>query len=74
MFRKILLSAITVILVPGFWSCQEQIDIEAEKEAIKQVIQAQLDAVTDLSYEGEAAVWAQTPYIVRGDVQGWDSA
>ncbi len=72
MFNKILLPAMAVLLV-SFWSCQETVDTGAEKEAIKQVIQAQLDAVSALSLEGEAAVWAQTPYIERRGIQGWDS-
>lgn len=73
MLKKIFLSTIAILFVSGFWGCQEQIDIEAEKEAIKEVIQAQCDAVLALSYEGEAAVWAQTDYIVRRDARGWDS-
>ena len=40
---------------------------------IKKVIQAQLDAAKALSYEGEAAVWAHRPYIVRYEAVGWDS-
>ncbi len=73
MLKKIFLCAIAVLFVSGFWGCQETIDVEAEKEAIKDVIQAQLDAVLALSFEGEAAVWAQTDYIVRRDARGWDS-
>ena len=60
-------------LIAGSASCQEKINIEKEKEAIKQVVQAQLDAINAASYDGEAAVWAQRPHIVRRDIVGWDS-
>ena len=73
MFKKLIFPAIILFLASGFWSCQVQIDPEAEKGAIKLLVQTQLNAVIDASVEGEAAVWAQTPYIVRKDVVGWDS-
>ncbi len=56
---------------------EEKVELAAEKEAIKAVLQKQLDVASNLDYEGEAAVWAHEPYIVRhsGDsyVVGWDS-
>ena len=70
--KKIIFSFLALSLIAGS-SCQEKIDIEKEKEAIKQVVQAQLDAIKAASYDGEAAVWAQRPYIVRRDIVGWDS-
>jgi ketosteroid isomerase-like protein len=74
MLKKLWLPEITFLLLSGLWSCQEQVvDIEAEKEAIRQVVQSQLDAVKALSFEGEAESWAHTPYIVRKDIAGWDS-
>ena len=48
----------------GLVACEQQVDVAAEEEAIKAVIQKQLDAVRTASYEGEAAVWANEPYIV----------
>ena len=71
--KKIIFSMLALLLIAGSGSCQEKIDIEKEKEAIKQVVQAQLDAINAASYDGEAAVWAQRPYIVRRDIVGWDS-
>ena len=73
MIKKLIFPAIFLTMASGFWSCQEQIDPEAEKEAIKLVVQNQLDAVIAASIEGEAAVWAQTPYVERRGVVGWDS-
>ena len=32
-----------------------------------------MDAAKASSYESEAAVWAQTPYIVKAETVGWDS-
>jgi hypothetical protein len=71
--KKIIFSFLALMLIAGSICCQEKIDIEKEKEAIKQVVQAQLDAIKAASYDGEAALWAQRPYIVRKDIVGWDS-
>ncbi|MBA7615131.1 MAG: hypothetical protein GH143_02790 [Calditrichaeota bacterium] len=61
----------------GLVACEQQVDVAAEEEAIKAVIQKQLDAVRTASYEGEAAVWANEPYIVirksGRKIVGWDS-
>lgn len=73
MSRKLILLVTTILLILNVIGCQKQIDIEAEKESIKKVLQAQLDAVKTQSYEGEAAVWAHSPYIVRKESVGWDS-
>jgi hypothetical protein len=70
--KKIIFSFLALSLIAGS-SCQIKINIEKEEEAIKQVVQAQLDAIKAASYDGEAAVWAQRPYIVRRDIVGWDS-
>ncbi len=71
--KKIIFSILALSLIAGSISSQKKTDIEKDKKAIKHVVQAQLDAVKALSYDGEAAIWAQTPYIVRRDVVGWDS-
>ena len=71
--KRIIFSILALSLIAGSISGQKKIDIEKEKEAVKQVIQTQLDAIKDFSYEGEEAVWAHTPYIVRVDIVGWDS-
>ena len=61
----------------GLAACEQKVDVAAEEEAIKAVNQKQLDAIRTADYEGEAAVWAQEPYIVHGTVTdpvvGWDS-
>jgi hypothetical protein len=64
---------IALVILAGIWGCQKPVDIEAEKEAIKAVILKQLDAVKEMSAEGEASVWAHTPYVVREELVGWDS-
>ena len=69
--KKIIFSILALSLIVGGAFCQK--NIEKEKEAIKKVIQAQLDASRTNSYEGEVAVWAHTPYIVKNETVGWDS-
>jgi hypothetical protein len=71
--KKIIFSMFALSLIAGSIYCQEKIDIEAEKEAIKKVVQAALDALKAKSYDAEVATWAQTPYIVRRGIVGWDS-
>ena len=71
--KKIIFSILALSLIAGSISGQKKTDIEKDKEAIKKVIQAQLDAMKAFSYEGEAAVWAHRPYIVRIETVGWDS-
>ena len=76
MCKKLLVFFGSILLLINIWACQQpaqQVDIEDEKEAIKKILQAQLDAVKAFSYEGEAAVWAHRPYIVRKNTAGWDS-
>ena len=56
-------------------AAEEKVDIAAEEETIKAVLHKQLVAVSNLDYEGEAAVWAHEPYIYHASVGvvGWDS-
>jgi len=73
--RNLILVVLTLFI---FSSCQGQKpDIAAEKNAVKSVILKQLDAFENLSYEGEAAIWAHEPHVVKesaGKVTvGWDS-
>ncbi|OVE79411.1 hypothetical protein BVY01_02625 [bacterium I07] len=71
--KRIFVSLMILILVIGCQQAAEKpVDVEAEKAVIKAVLKAQLDAIKAHSYEGEAAVWAHTPYIVRKKVKGWD--
>ena len=73
MSKKLILLVTTILLILNILGCQKQVGIEAEKEAIKKVLQAQLDAFKAQSYEGEASAWAHRPYIVRKKAVGWDS-
>jgi len=72
--HKIIIFIMALILA-GTLACQKEVDIAAEEEAIKSVLQKQLEAVSALDYEGEAEVWAHEPYIVHRTVGivGWDS-
>ena len=57
-------------------ACQKPINLASEEEAIKEVIKQQNDANNKHNLEGEAAVWAHEPYvlrIVRTTTVGWDS-
>ena len=71
--KKIIFSFFALSLIAGSIYCQEKIDIGADKEAIKKVVQAALDAFIAKSYDATVATWAHTPYIVRKDIVGWDS-
>ena len=71
--KKIIFSIFALSLIAGSIYCQEKINIETEKEAIKKVVQAALDALKAKDYDAEVATWAHTPYIVRKDIVGWDS-
>ncbi len=61
----------------GLVACEQKVDVAAEEEAIIAVNQKQLDAARTADYEGEAATWANEPYIVirksGNKVIGWDS-
>ncbi len=71
--KKIIFSMFALALIAGSIYCQEKIDIEAEKEAIKKVVQAALDAIKAGDYDAEVATWVHSHYIVRRDIVGWDS-
>jgi ketosteroid isomerase-like protein len=81
--KKIIFSFLAVLLITGCTPAEdkksiavlpfEEYDIAKEEEAIKQVVQAALDAFIAKSYEASAATWAHAPYIVRKGTTGWDS-
>jgi len=79
--KKIIFSFFAVLLITGCTPPKEKttvtvmttIDVAKEEEAIKQVVQAALDAFIAKSYDATVATWAHTPYIVRKDIVGWDS-
>jgi hypothetical protein len=73
MSQKTVVLAIILLLGFTIFSCQKLINVETETEAIKKVLQAQLEAAKSGSVEGEAEVWAHQPYIARVEVVGWDS-
>jgi len=61
----------------GLVACEQKVDVAAEEEAIKAVIQKQFNAACSDDYEGQAAVWAHEPYIALRSsgrkIMGWDS-
>jgi hypothetical protein len=69
--KKIIFLFFALLLIAG--SAFSQKKNAKEEEAIKQVVQAALDAFIAKSYDAIAATWAHTPYIVRKDIAGWDS-
>jgi ketosteroid isomerase-like protein len=71
--KKIIFSLFAVLLIAGCTPPKEEIDIAKEEEAIKQVVQATLDAIKAESYDAIAATWVHAPYVVRKDMVGWDS-
>jgi len=71
--KQLIFSVLAISIITGGSCHHGNLDNEKEMEAIKHVVQAQLDAYTALSYKAEAATWAHRPYIVRRDIVGWDS-
>jgi ketosteroid isomerase-like protein len=71
--KRIIFSILTLLLITGSSLCQKKIDIEAEKESIKKVVQAALDAIKAKDYDAEVATWVHSPYIERRGIVGWDS-
>jgi hypothetical protein len=51
-----------MVLVLSFWSCQKKIDIAAEKEAIKAVIEQETEMWRQRNFEGFKKSWAHKPY------------
>ena len=62
--KKNLLALFTLILLVGT-SCQEKIDIEKEKEAIKAVIEEQTNAFTDRDLDRIAATHVNDETFIR---------
>ena len=75
---KKMMILLPVLLVAG-WMQAPQADVEgADESAIKAVLHKQTHSFFQRSYEGEADVWAQQPYIVKMSSNasltvGWDS-
>ena len=49
--KKIIFSFLALLLIAGSYSCQEKIDIEKEKEAIKAVIEEETNAYLDKDFD-----------------------
>ncbi len=72
---------IYVVLLPllGIWARGQEVDVAAEKDAIKVAIQHEKDAYRTLDYEGYAASWVHAPYILHPglgeeeSIVGWNS-
>lgn len=57
--KKNLLALAPFVLLVGI-SCQQEIDLEAEKKAIVNVLEEESDAVVDLDYDRLSKTWLQT--------------
>ena len=69
--KKIIISFLALMLIVGSTFSQKK--IAKEEEAIKQVVQAALDAIKAVDYDAYVVTWVHSPYIVRRGVVGWDS-
>ena len=61
--KKIFYSILALLLIAGSYSCQEKIDIEKEKEAIKAVIEGEIKASFDYDYESWTNFFVQESYL-----------
>ena len=77
--KKYLISLIVLVFLAGT-SCQEKIDIEKEKEAIKAVIEEETNAYFDRDFDRFAATYVQDETTIRltawksgyGYIVGWE--
>ncbi len=77
--KKYVLTLLALILLAGT-SCQENIDIEKEKEAIKAVIEEETNAYFDRDFDRFAATYVQNETNIRLDagkggyfhIVGWE--
>jgi hypothetical protein len=78
--KKYNISLIMLVLVIAF-SCQEKIDIEKEKEAIKSVVREEIALFLAADYIPEANLWKTEDYVRmvrnfgndRDQIVGWDN-
>ena len=63
--KKIFYSILGVLLITGGNSCQNKIDIEQEKEAIKAVIEEETNAYIEGDYDRFAATYLQDSTFIR---------
>ena len=77
--KKIIFSILALLLIAGSGSCQEKIDIEKEKEAIKAVIEQAMAALHEADYDQIVNTWLHEPYVLASyaskynqwHVKGW---
>ena len=63
--KKIIFPILILLLIAGGSSCQKEIDIEKEKEAIKAVIEEETNAFMDNDYDRFAATYVQDKTFIR---------
>lgn len=64
MYKKIIKSLCLFTLVVFQCSCQETLDIEAEQNAIKAVLESETQEYLNLDYDKFSANWVQEPYAL----------
>ncbi len=79
--KKIIFPILTLLLIAGGSSCQEKIDIEKEKEAIKAVVEKEtnafwardLDQQLECFIQDETTTWVNAGRDGLGDGDGWEN-
>ena len=61
MLKYVMLLTITMWFVFSFASCQKKIDIAAEKQAIKTVIEQETEMWRQRNFDGFEKVWEHKP-------------
>ena len=64
MFKKFVITVCMFLLLFFHWSCQDTIDVETEKRAIKAVLESETQEYLNLDFEKFSANWVQEPYVL----------
>jgi hypothetical protein len=64
MYKKFVITACLFTCLIFQWSCQETIDVESEKQAIKAVLESETQEYLNQDFDNFAANWVQEPYVL----------
>ncbi len=81
MLKKLSFLTLVLLSLLFIFSCEQKIDIETEKEAIKKVIEDETKFFWDNNYEEYTKTWVHEPYALftsagnsfHFELFGWDS-